>query len=144
MLKNTLTKECVMIDLLLSLLLGFIASYLFLSLYLKKTSQEKYRFICFKAQNSILEDETLFFEKTERIAYLKDIMNELSEKISAICGKNISDKHLYKDEIIDDYEYALRMANRKSSEDDETSNDSTDSGDVSKKPISSGYPAYLQ
>lgn len=129
-----------MIDLVVSLFLGFITAYLFLRLYLKKVTQEKFRFISFKAKNSILEDEALFFEKTERIAYLKDISNELSEKISAICGKNISDKHLYKDEIIDDYEYALRMANRKNSEDD----DSTDSGDVSKKPISSGYPAYLQ
>jgi hypothetical protein len=132
-----------MIDLLL-LFLGFIASYLFLHLYLKKTTQEKYRFVRFKAKNSILEDEALFFEKTERIAYLKDISNELSEKISAISGKNISDKHLYKDEIIDDYEYALRMAKKKDNEDDETSNDSTDNGDASKNTISSGFPTHLQ
>jgi hypothetical protein len=124
----------------LSLLTGIGLGWLFWKLQ-DITTQNK---VQKKAQNSILEDETLFFEKTERIAYLKDITNELFEKISAICGKNISDKHLYKDEIIDDYEYALRMANKKSSEDDETSNDSTDSGDVSKKPISSGYPAYLQ
>ena len=132
-----------MIDLLL-LFLGFIASYLFLSLYLKKASQEKYRFIRFKAKNSILEDEALFFEKNERIFYLKNELSDISQKTSAISGKNISDKHLYKDEIIDDYEYALRMAKKKDNEDDETSNDSTDNGDASNKPISSGYPAYLQ
>ena len=135
-----------MIDLLLALLLGFIASYLFLNLYLKKTSQEKYRFIRFKAKNSILEDETLFFEKTERIAYLKDTINEVSQKTSAIRGKNISDKHLYKDEIIENYEMKQRLKNKENAEDSEKADDDTSSDGMNKEDkiiLGSDFPSHI-
>ena len=135
-----------MIDLLLSSLFGSITSYIFLSIYLKKITQEKYRFIRFKAKNSILEDEALFFEKTERIAYLKDTINEVSQKTSAIRGKNISDKHLYKDEIIENYEMKQRLKNKENAEDSEKADDDTSSDSISKEDkiiLGSDFPSHI-
>ena len=135
-----------MIELLLSLILGFIASYLFLNIYLKKVSQEKYRFIRFKAKNSILEDEALFFEKNKRIAYLKDTINEVSQKTSTIRRKNISDKHLYKDEIIENYKIKQHLKNKENTEDSEKADDDTSSDSISKEDkivLGSDFPSHI-
>lgn len=131
---------------LLSLLLGFIASYLFLSRFFKKALHKKYKVIHFKTTNYILENEILFLKKTERISYLKNIINEVSQKISVIRGKNISDKHLYKDKIIENYEFKKSLQNKESADDSEKTGDGTSNNDISKEDkivLDSDFFSYI-
>ena len=136
-----------MIEQILVLFIGFIASYTLFTHTFKTRLQEQYRLIRFKAKNEILANEALFVDKNREIELLNEQISAVSAKKYAMAKKNVSDKHLYQADIIEEYEMQKRLKNAPPAEDDKSGGSGTSSDAQTKKKedenILADFPAHL-
>ena len=136
-----------MIEQILLLFIGFIASYALFMHTFKTRLQEKYRLIRFKAKNSILANEALFADKNREIALLNEQISEISRKKYAMQKKSVSEKHFYQADILEEYEMQKRLKNAPPAEDDKSGGNGTSSDAQTKKKedenILADFPVHL-
>ena len=136
-----------MIEQILLFFIGFSASYALLKHTFKKKLEEKYSLIRFKTKNEILANEALFADKKRELELLNEQIREVSAKKYATEKKNVADQHLYKSEIIEEYEFQKRLNSKPASTEDGNGGNDTSTDTQAKKKddenILADFPSHL-